>query len=93
MWEENQDESDGADQEERAEKPQVMKSGSIKREKSQESADRSDVTDHKRRDYLTKGGTRIATLLEVVDEMERIIHGNAEDHRSDANHNDRNRVI
>ena len=84
VGQEDQHEEDGADQHEGGEEPQVAQRRGRHRDQAEEGPHGGDVADNERRDDFTQGCTHVVFVAQVGQHVERVIDGDADDDRADA---------
>ena len=89
---ENKHEYDRSGQHQRAEESQILHRHGIQPDEAQESGDCGDVADQQWLDHFLKVLPRTHAGFQAVHKMQRIIHGDANDHRRDSDDDDRHTV-
>ena len=90
---ENQDEQDGSRQHQRAHQTEIVQGTRFEQQQRQEGAHRGDVAHQQRIDLVGERLALVFLVFQMVHIVERIVHGDADDHRADAQDDDRDRTL
>ena len=90
---EHQDEQDGPRQHQRAHQTEIVQGTGFEQQQRQEGAHRGDVAHQQRIDLVGERLALVFLVFQMVHIVERIVHGDADDHRADAQDDDRDRTL
>ena len=88
LREENEHEEDGAEKHEGGEEAEVLHGAGVEPEQAEEGGHGGEVADEERQHHLAQGFAPIAGLLVDVEEMQRVVGHDADEHRADAHHDE-----